>query len=728
MRNIEGSSKRTFVHNLPVCSSNKQLSIVLPPYERSKNIQHILPSPSGEKIAIFVEESEPKRTVLEIWTSGGSLLSRRIPLPEKLHGKILYESSFFGGVAWRTNQKEDALVYIAETNAPSTRSFFDESVTKNDSTITGGQHTYGIGRKEDWGEKFTGIAEPKMFLISTETGRVASVDNTPGEGYALGQPVFAPCGNSIVYTCWDAGAGGRMPRKLGSVYCYHRPSQLYSSSVEVLLRNLDQPSDYAKDPVNQQDKPFQILTPGDALARLPRFATQYRTSVDESVPPKLAFLYNSDGFDTHRGVLGLAVMEWDIKQSRAVLCSRKNLVEPMRHPIEKPSCSSFHGIHFPGLFVDSLPADCFSADGKQIVLDTIWGSVTRMITISTEDGTILPLQKKVTLDSHKLVCTSSTNDVFFLQSSPNTPSALYRKSLNDDEEPVLFFKFQPITVSSISSNLSPNPTFQKIKYDLINFKADDNTIFQGILYRPNDKVGKLPLIVVPHGGPHSCYTTSFMPSCSYLCASGAYAILIVNFRGSAGFGQASLESLTGNIGTQDVKDMVDATTYVLDQYADFVDSNRVGICGGSHGGFLAAHLVGQYPSLFKVAAMRNPGTNIATSVTSTDIPDWCYVETFGCGVYDFTKFRGPTGAELVTMWSASPIAHIEKIKAPTLIALGLSDRRVPPSQGLEFFHVLRSRGVTTKLLTYQNSDHALDKPAVEADHWINVKLWFDEHL
>ena len=61
-------------------------------------------------------------------------------------------------------------------------------------------------------------------------------------------------------------------------------------------------------------------------------------------------------------------------------------------------------------------------------------------------------------------------------------------------------------------------------------------------------------------------------------------------------------------------------------------------------------------------------------------------------------------------------------------ALGLKDRRVPPSQGLEWYHALRARGIATQLLTYPEDVHAIDKPASEADHWVNCALWLEEHL
>jgi acylaminoacyl-peptidase len=290
--------------------------------------------------------------------------------------------------------------------------------------------------------------------------------------------------------------------------------------------------------------------------------------------------------------------------------------------------------------------------------------------------------------------------------------------------------------SAATSSFSPSSAGSCFKagsgysYKIMNILPEHGDVkvdVSSILLLPDDAGNeKLPLIVVPHGGPHSATPTSFVPSYGYLCQHGKYAVLHVNFRGSTGFGQAALESLAGNAGTQDVLDVVAATRAAIDTGA--IDPERVGICGGSHGGFLAAHLSGQHPDLFKVASMRNPCINIASMVTATDIPDWCYVETLGIGKYEWDNFRAPSKEENDKMWDNSPIAHLENVKAPTLVALGMKDRRVPPSQGLEYFHSLRAKSLPTKLLVYEDCDHAIDRVVSEADFWINTKQWFDKHL
>jgi len=245
-----------------------------------------------------------------------------------------------------------------------------------------------------------------------------------------------------------------------------------------------------------------------------------------------------------------------------------------------------------------------------------------------------------------------------------------------------------------------------------------------LIPRNSNQAKKLPLVVVPHGGPHSVSQSAFAPGFAYLASS--YAVLFPNYRGSIGFGQAALESLLTRIGKLDVEDVMACTRHAIQEFP-IIDGDRVGICGGSHGGFLTAHCTSQYPDFFKAAAMRNPVTNIASMFTSTDIPDWCLAEAIG-NESNQLEFRGPTADQIMKMYEKSPVSRVKEVKAPTLIALGLVDLRVPYSQGMEWYHSLKSLGVPTKLLRYPKDNHALDRDTTEADHWIHIRQWFDQYL
>ncbi len=96
--------------------------------------------------------------------------------------------------------------------------------------------------------------------------------------------------------------------------------------------------------------------------------------------------------------------------------------------------------------------------------------------------------------------------------------------------------------------------------------------------------------------------------------------------------------------------------------------------------------------------------------------------------YDFSSYNPATAEALANMLAASPVAHIDKVKTATLLALGLKDRRVPASQGIEYYHLLKARGVPAKLLVFPEDTHAIDQPASEAEHIVAIARWFNQYL
>ena len=822
VRDIDANGRRRFLYNIPppLSSSVPSFAMLPPPVEIPTKIKARVPSPSGFNIAILVEEilpssssssscccTENKRFVFEIWTRYGHCLTNRIVLPitttaaaggitrderqrqqQQQHGPICLDFAWFGGISWSPD--EATLVYSAHVNKCNTPSFFATSSTTTSATsnvvsnegivpaaavVVGGRHVLGVGKSEDWGEKYTTTSLLGLFCVNVSTGKVGRVTNVPGYtqysiegGYVLGRPIFTPCGSSIVYAAWDAGAGGEMPRRLGAIYCFHRACKLYYSSVTRLLHQLATANDDDGDDdddgpttTNDDDDEFICITPNDKLARSPRFSTPNYSGIST-----LAYLCNTKGFDTHGGCMALHIVNWDIGKRSLIDESRKVLVDVVQLPgdggqrQQEEEDGVVSGISFPGLFVSQLRDHCFSPDGEYIVTTTEWGSVNKIISISLADGTVRPINFDLAAADATTTATTKYNDsacqqflcftndgsAIVTQSEPHRPTILGRLLPNFLKYEVKVVSSSQLLadVSSISSTSFSSLQQQQLAdtttvkssgytYQLMNTWPEHGDIkvpVASILLLPDcasSSSSKVPLIVVPHGGPHTCMSTAYIPSHSYLVKHGGYAVLLVNYRGSTGFGQAALESLTGDVGTQDVLDVVAATRSVIGTI-DIIDSDRVGICGGSHGGFLAGHCIGQFPELYKVAAMRNPCTNLASMVTSTDIPDWVYVESFGSNYYNFANFRHPNRDEVGIMWDKSPIAYLNNVVAPTLMAIGMKDRRVPPSQGLEYYHALRAKGVPTKLLVYDDCDHAIDLVASEADHWINTLRWFRTYL
>uniref|UniRef100_A0AAR2JAD0 Acylamino-acid-releasing enzyme n=1 Tax=Pygocentrus nattereri TaxID=42514 RepID=A0AAR2JAD0_PYGNA len=274
-------------------------------------------------------------------------------------------------------------------------------------------------------------------------------------------------------------------------------------------------------------------------------------------------------------------------------------------------------------------------------------------------------------------------------------------------------------------------TQPEIDWQILSFTPpsdEDNSQYPGldfdaILLKPKQmKEGtKLPLIVSPHGGPHSVVVAEWLLSQAVLCKMG-FGVLQVNYRGSIGYGQDSILSLPGNVGTQDVKDVQFAVESVLAQ-GDF-NREKVAVTGGSHGGFLACHLIGQYPDFYKACVARNPVINLASMIGSTDIPDWCVVEAG----FDYSTNAQLNPTMLEQMLTKSPIKHVTQVKTPVLLTLGEDDKRVPNKQGIEYYRSLKALQVPVRLLWYPNNNHSLSKVDAESDGFMNVALWIIQHL
>lgn len=159
-----------------------------------------------------------------------------------------------------------------------------------------------------------------------------------------------------------------------------------------------------------------------------------------------------------------------------------------------------------------------------------------------------------------------------------------------------------------------------------------------------------------------------------------------------------------------------------------IDSSRISVVGGSHGGFLGAHLIGQHPTAFRAAALRNPVTNIPAMTAVSDIADWTVIETCGLSSYDWPRFQCRTPQELQQMYNCSPIQYSHAVTAATLLCIGAKDRRVPASQGIEYYHILKAQGVSTAMRLYPNDSHPIDSPASEADQFVAINEWLAQHI
>jgi acylaminoacyl-peptidase len=377
--------------------------------------------------------------------------------------------------------------------------------------------------------------------------------------------------------------------------------------------------------------------------------------------------------------------------------------------------------HFPG-FYSSFEKQCWICINNQLllVMSTNWRSSSAIVTINVATGQIARISNLI---DHHWTFLGATHDGYIVakRSAPNHPGVLVMTKYCGEGCAV----WQELDAIDYSENAQL--LLKEISFSVHSI-PDRGANVEAILVCPKNRKNR-PLILMPHGGPHSSFTTNFSASVAAFVSHG-YAVVLSNYTGSIGYGQDGINSLIGKIGDLDVAD-VHATALWASELEQ-VDATKISVYGGSHGGFLAAHLISRFSDFYKCGIMRNPVINIGAMVSDTDISDWCFTET-GI-VYDTNdaKFLLPEGllvnTEYGAMFKASPCNFVGKSVSPCMIMLGKDDRRVPPSQGKRFAEVLKARGHEVKVLLFGQNGHALDGVEAELIGFEQAEAFMQKYL
>jgi dipeptidyl aminopeptidase/acylaminoacyl peptidase len=229
----------------------------------------------------------------------------------------------------------------------------------------------------------------------------------------------------------------------------------------------------------------------------------------------------------------------------------------------------------------------------------------------------------------------------------------------------------------------------------IEVNARDGTVLHGFVTRPrNAPTGTLPLVIVPHGGPHGYHDAWGFDTDAQALASRGFAVLQVNFRGSGGYGEAFEAAGYGKWGRIMIDDIVDATRWAVE--AGVADPNRVAIMGASYGGYAAMMALSRAPDLFRA------GVGIAgvydLELAFNDI----YVRRLRWGAAWMEKIFGDDESERAAQ---SPVANAHRIRAPVFLIHGGEDT-VAPVEHLRRMHVaLQKAGVPVYVYVEDGEAH-----------------------
>jgi len=258
------------------------------------------------------------------------------------------------------------------------------------------------------------------------------------------------------------------------------------------------------------------------------------------------------------------------------------------------------------------------------------------------------------------------------------------------------------------------------------FTASDGVEIQGWIVKPQgfQEGEKYPTLIEIHGGPRSAYGFNLGAAEHEFqaLADNGYVVVYTNPRASVGYGEQFAGLISGHWGERDYEDIIEATDYVIENYP-YVDPERVGVLGGSYGGFMTNWIVG-HTDRYKAAVTQRSISNWYSFHGTSDI-GWMTLPT-----HELINGKDPWD-DLELCMEKSPITYVKNVKTPLLIIHSEADYRCPMEQGEQLFIALKKLGKTTEFVRFPDEPHGLSrtgKPKHRVERLQHIVRWFDRHL
>ena len=274
-------------------------------------------------------------------------------------------------------------------------------------------------------------------------------------------------------------------------------------------------------------------------------------------------------------------------------------------------------------------------------------------------------------------------------------------------------KAQRLSQSAIASlGSAPMPEAQ-----IVHYKSFDGKIISALLWVPFNlrRDGSNPALVLPHGGPTGQVQDSWNPRVAALVSRG-YICIAPNVRGSTGYGMDFQRANYQDLGGGDLQDEVYAARFL--ESTGYVDARKIGITGGSYGGFMTLMAIGKTPEIW------------AAAVELYGIIDWMTMlqhEDPFLQQYEKSLLGDPV-KDRARYDAASPITFIHHVKAPLLVLQGDNDPRVPKEESIQVFNLLKQDGRIVEAHYYPNEGHGFSKRENQIDSIRRTVDWFDKYL
>jgi dipeptidyl aminopeptidase/acylaminoacyl peptidase len=345
----------------------------------------------------------------------------------------------------------------------------------------------------------------------------------------------------------------------------------------------------------------------------------------------------------------------------------------------------------------------FSADGKTIsVLVTDDRSVYPVRVTLATNAVEKPLAPPINVSSFNRVA----GCMVALSGSSTKPTEIYKPDAGRNG-----------LIQLTHHNDALLDTLQLGQTEDVSFKSKDGTEVHGLLTKPVGYVAgaKVPLLLRIHGGPNGQDGYTFSSERQWFAANG-YAVLAVNYRGSAGRGMKFSRAIAADWGHYEVDDLLAGVNHIIGM--GVADPDRLGVGGWSYGGILTDYIIAS-DTRFK-AATSGAGTAFTVAFYGTDQ----YIIQYD---YEIGPPWDPKAWETYQKISY-PFLHADRIKTPTLFLGGERDFNVPVQGGQQMYQALRSLGIDTQLIIYPNENHGIARPSYQRDRLERYLVWYDKYL
>lgn len=287
---------------------------------------------------------------------------------------------------------------------------------------------------------------------------------------------------------------------------------------------------------------------------------------------------------------------------------------------------------------------------------------------------------------------------------------------------IYLYDVETASLKQLTNTLNPDIERRDlVAAEVIRYKSFDELEIPAIYYKPHTATAetKVPAMLWIHGGPGGQSRTNYFPLIQYMVNQG-YAVLAVNNRGSSGYGKTFYSLDNQNHGDKDLKDCIWAKKWLQEQ--DYIDSEKIGILGGSYGGYMTMAAMSFAPDEFNVGVNLFGVTNWLRTLKSIP-PFW---ESFRSALY--AEMGDPTTEDSVRLYNISPLFHADKIKNPVMVLQGANDPRVLQVESDEIVEAVKANNVPVEYVLFDDEGHGFRKKENEIVAYGKVVEFLDTYL